>query len=454
MAYSNGVITAPVSIRDVQKALGVASGDLMTLARSGQIRRLSPYKPIRGNQNGQTDTPGVLADVDIINRNLGFAIPEFPFTVSGTTWNFNAVIKGIVDDTVPWPTTPGPTDTDSRGSIGNGWIYGMPVVATHFARLTDFNGYSSSQPNGYVDTTFEVLAGTKNIYAGGSYTAKFFVRMSPLAPRNFRSLVGKYLGVAITSPSIESGAVYFYIGNGTDDFSSIATAAMGEAECSVIIPSTLFNIIVGKCSGQNDIVLNVVGFVAPSGYAGYQNIKSDYAGYIANPNAMNGLMPLPGLDADTIIWHPSSTLLCYLNIIGNGSIITPGTTQTTMVLKSVTNNYGYTDTFNMYASAVQYTYDIIDANNNVVYQQTQRSRFGNSSAVVDVTNPSAGTHRREDLTDYNIQQTLSLPNQSYSIDGYRVIVYLWYWSGVNPTSGTYQISSQFFIKIGTPSPFD
>lgn len=447
-----------VSIRDVQRALGVSSPDLYTLARSGNIKRLSPYKPIRGDMNGYSDKPGVMSDTDIINRNLGFLLPTFPFTKSGTTWNFESVIRGIANDNnVPWNTTPSASDTNTRGSIGNGWVYNMPIVNTHFVRLTDFNNYCNQHGNSYESTTFEVLEGTKNIYSGGSFTAKFFVKMSPLAPRNFKTLSGMHLGVAIIVPTSSSSVVLFYIGTGSSDFSVISTNAMGVAECSVIIPSTLFTEVIRRCTGQVDLTLNVVGFFAPASYSGYQNILSTYSGYQSNPNSMNGLIPVPGLDTDIIIWHPSSTSLCYLNIIGSGSIITPGTTTTTMMLRSVINTYNNTDAFNFYASQVKFTYDILDTNNNVVYSLAQKAQFGNSTDVINVKNTSAGSHTTVDLEPYNITQTLSLPNQSYSVDGYRVCVYLWYLAGVNPTTGSdsdWKISNQFFIKIGTPSPLD
>ena len=48
MGYSNGIITAPVSIYDVQRALGiVGGGDLGTLIRDGNINMFAKYKPVR-----------------------------------------------------------------------------------------------------------------------------------------------------------------------------------------------------------------------------------------------------------------------------------------------------------------------------------------------------------------------------------------------------------------------
>lgn len=50
MAYADGYITAPISIYDVQRALGISGGgDLGTLCRASQINVFSKCKPFRNN---------------------------------------------------------------------------------------------------------------------------------------------------------------------------------------------------------------------------------------------------------------------------------------------------------------------------------------------------------------------------------------------------------------------
>lgn len=46
MSYSNGIISAPVSIDDVKSALGESSNDLATLCKSSNINKWAKYKPI------------------------------------------------------------------------------------------------------------------------------------------------------------------------------------------------------------------------------------------------------------------------------------------------------------------------------------------------------------------------------------------------------------------------
>lgn len=45
MSVSNGIITAPVSIKDVQEVLGETSNDLATLCKSSNINKWAKYKP-------------------------------------------------------------------------------------------------------------------------------------------------------------------------------------------------------------------------------------------------------------------------------------------------------------------------------------------------------------------------------------------------------------------------
>ena len=46
MAYSNNIITDPVSISDVQAAVSHTSGDLATLITAGTINMWAKYKPV------------------------------------------------------------------------------------------------------------------------------------------------------------------------------------------------------------------------------------------------------------------------------------------------------------------------------------------------------------------------------------------------------------------------
>ena len=53
MGYSNGIITAPVSVYDIRNAVSHSSGDIGTLISNGSINKWAKYKPVR---NASIDT--------------------------------------------------------------------------------------------------------------------------------------------------------------------------------------------------------------------------------------------------------------------------------------------------------------------------------------------------------------------------------------------------------------
>ena len=60
MGYSNGKITAPVSVYDVQRALGVSENDIKTLCLSNRVNMWSKIKPVEPAQSTPVVTPLVL----------------------------------------------------------------------------------------------------------------------------------------------------------------------------------------------------------------------------------------------------------------------------------------------------------------------------------------------------------------------------------------------------------
>lgn len=72
MAYSNNVITAPVSIYDVQRALGSSSRDLGTLCMSTNINKWARWKPVNVSQV----VPLTYTQI-AINQKFGLGIVSF-----------------------------------------------------------------------------------------------------------------------------------------------------------------------------------------------------------------------------------------------------------------------------------------------------------------------------------------------------------------------------------------
>lgn len=105
MANSNGIITAPVRVReDVAAVLGLNSGDVGYLCKNshGRINKWSLRKPIEHTK------PSTLSEADFLSANFGYAIPSYQSYKSMTE------------------------------KVNTGWTYNSPST---WGRVTDFNGY-------------------------------------------------------------------------------------------------------------------------------------------------------------------------------------------------------------------------------------------------------------------------------------------------------------------------
>lgn len=122
MATSNGEITAPVSIRDVQVTLGDGSNDLGTLCQSTHINRWARYKPVKLAQ---------ISTIDQLDSNN-----EWKNTA--TWWKATAGNCGIAYNTFSSVANV-KTAIDNQALV---WNYDPPTGgASQPFRLTDFNQY-------------------------------------------------------------------------------------------------------------------------------------------------------------------------------------------------------------------------------------------------------------------------------------------------------------------------
>lgn len=130
MAYNpeTSLISAPVSIFDVQRSLGLAYGDLGRLITNGSINKWARYKPV------------VYPDVSGSNDGKG--------TVIATTSQLQ--MFGL---TAPMVTSYADGAVLAAYRAGGNWQYTKPTGgASAPFRLTDFNGYNHrALPFAYVD---------------------------------------------------------------------------------------------------------------------------------------------------------------------------------------------------------------------------------------------------------------------------------------------------------------
>lgn len=143
MAYSNGKITYPVSVQDVQSALGCGSGDMGTLCTQATINMWAKYKPVRKNiinTTGQLNSDKTWKPISTLGNNAWF---------KGANNDF-----GITPCYVAYSGTDNERMTDAlRGLVAyvngglNGWTYTKPNGGrTAPYRRNDFNGYNARAP--------------------------------------------------------------------------------------------------------------------------------------------------------------------------------------------------------------------------------------------------------------------------------------------------------------------
>lgn len=119
MSYSNGIITKPVSIHDVQQAIGSGSTDLGTLCKHANINKFARYKPL--------SYASVMPITDAIRASIlhGITIPD---VVQSTTKNGASIAD----------------------AAGNDWAYTKPSGGANSPyRLTDFANIDNLSGYGY-----------------------------------------------------------------------------------------------------------------------------------------------------------------------------------------------------------------------------------------------------------------------------------------------------------------
>ena len=130
MSVSNGIITAPVSIDDVNNVLGHGSTDLGTLCQSSKIKPWAKYKPVSvktykeiGGTPYNNDTSLAASENDSGNEQY------YQFNLKIPHFTLSTLIDGLYFKHIPV-------------KANNGYFY----------RLLDFNGYdnSATKPEIYI----------------------------------------------------------------------------------------------------------------------------------------------------------------------------------------------------------------------------------------------------------------------------------------------------------------
>lgn len=180
MAFVNNVITAPVSIYDVQRCLGLSSNDVGTLCASERIKKWAKFKPVNigGTYGGST----YINTYPLLNASTKRWDESLSFQWWRDTNRHNNLSRyGII-----------PVIATSASALytkyaeGGEWLYYPPMGGSNYPyRLIDFNQYYHNAPE---PAGLEIGNFTKNIT--GSWTISFALPSSqddadPVSQRNY-----------------------------------------------------------------------------------------------------------------------------------------------------------------------------------------------------------------------------------------------------------------------------
>jgi len=195
MGYNGGMITRPVSIADVQKALGTSKNDVGQLCTHDNINAMAKYKPIRNSNIGmlapaQSGTPS-----DRYSARFGFAAITPTITFDGT--NLNPHSKWVYDKprggsyNEPFRLT---DFINEDNPTGHGYDAGAVPPFAFRPEGLELTFNSTADGEGGVGISLYVNSGVNSYYYGGGWNPETCLTMSELL--NFYS-GGAYIGFAI-----------------------------------------------------------------------------------------------------------------------------------------------------------------------------------------------------------------------------------------------------------------
>lgn len=184
MSNSGGIISRPVSQRDIQTVLGISSSvnKLSQLCTHANINKWAKYKPIKYAANG------IMSQYDFTNE--CWKSDSTWWKGSGGTCGFTVFTCNSLSDVI----------SNTTGGM-NGWGYnGTPTGGTYPYREADFIGYNHNAKH-----LFANFACNSEIKGGGNFTASCMINMEGsdaivLSDLNVNGSV-LYFGIIITNSS-------------------------------------------------------------------------------------------------------------------------------------------------------------------------------------------------------------------------------------------------------------
>lgn len=275
MAYSNNIITAPVSISDVQTAVAHTSGDLATLITAGTINKWAKYKPLK-----------IASVIDVISEAQRRGVKY------GLVPTRNTTAEGVIN--IATSSHPTAAQFVNAKNAATEWTYERPNGTPY--RLTDFvespySGAGGGSGGGFTNSGY--YKNTEPPLSIGdeweiSYDTLYEIMNTPLTDSSKNtdtSWVAKTVsGYNAQGASVSVYTNVLYIGNSdrpsimqyTGWKATFGTASNIANAGGLTIP---LNFLLDVCANGEDWRLGLMVFVPSNG----TNVNPyDYAGVIVS----------------------------------------------------------------------------------------------------------------------------------------------------------------------------
>lgn len=195
MPYSNGRIARPVSVSDVQRAVGSGSSDVGTLCKYVNINPMAKYKPIRNSKVQMLAPQQGSTPSDRYTARFGFAAITPSITFDGTNlnphaqWEYLKPRGGSYNE--PYRLTDFANELDLDGQGYDSRAVAPFAFGVEGLELT-YN--TTADGEGGVGIALYVNSGVNSYYQNGGWNPDTCMSMSELL--NFYS-GGAYIGFAI-----------------------------------------------------------------------------------------------------------------------------------------------------------------------------------------------------------------------------------------------------------------
>lgn len=186
MSVSNGIITAPVSIKDVQEVLGETSNDLATLCKSSNINMWAKYKPvsnnsyfvdIKANWRGKYENANIeystVSSINLIKNLYSSTGDSFSYTKVGSPYrlaDFNGYNHNVSAPVSGFAMSKNPTNNSVSGAC----MYGLSSTSEDNITMSDLLDIGDTEYYfGIALYNTKGLVYCRTASSGGGYTVEF-----------------------------------------------------------------------------------------------------------------------------------------------------------------------------------------------------------------------------------------------------------------------------------------